>query len=282
VPTLKLGGLEISRLIAGHNLVVGQAHESGSGLLYISGLLRAYFTEDKVLETFAMYEKHGINCSGARMADDMLGYVKKYQAKGGKLKWMAGISTENDIKMALDMGCQLGYVHGNMADGALRQPDGAAAIGKLMDAIQKAKMVAGICCHSIDVVTACEKAGVKPQFYIKTFNPVNYYMNGGGVPDRPAGGATGLSSEAAKVEADASAKRVTDVMATIKVPFIGFKSLGAGRALPSAAFKWSFENGCDGMLVGAYDFQVAANTNLAKQILQAKDKITRTRPWFES
>src|SRR5512136_1683080 len=36
VPTLKLGGVEVSRLIAGHNLLVGQAHDSGSGLIYIS------------------------------------------------------------------------------------------------------------------------------------------------------------------------------------------------------------------------------------------------------
>jgi hypothetical protein len=119
VPTLKLGGIPVSRLIAGHNLLVGQAHDSGSGLIYISSLLRAYFTEPKVLETFAQYEKNGINCSGARMAANNTAWAKKYIAQGGTLNWMAGISSENDIPTAVDMGCKFGYVHGNTADAAM-------------------------------------------------------------------------------------------------------------------------------------------------------------------
>jgi len=36
------------------------------------------------------------------------------------------------------------------------------------------------------------------------------------------------------------------------------------------------------LLVGMYDFQVAAGANLTKKILQEKDKLGRTRPWYES
>jgi len=278
VPTLKLGGIPVSRLIAGHNLVVGQAHEGGSGLIYISSLLRNYFTEAKVLETFGMYEKHGINCSGARMATNNSDWAKKYMAQGGKLSWLAGISSEKDIPMAVDMGCKFGYVHGNTADGALRNPNAAETIAKLLDAMRNAKMVSGICCHNIDVVTLCEKAGVKTDFYIKTFNPVNYYMNGTGVPANAQG--TVMASD--KAVKDQATKMVADVMANVKVPFIGFKVLGAGRANPTEAFTNCFKFGCDAMLVGMYDFQVAQNANLVKKLLQEKDKLGRTRPWVES
>jgi hypothetical protein len=291
VPTVKIGGLQISRLIAGHNLVVGQAHEGGSGLVYISALLRAYFTEAKVLETFSMYEKHGINCSGARMATNNSDWAKKYMAQGGKLSWLAGISSEKDIPMAVDMGSKLGYVHGNTADAAIRSATGADSIAKLLDAIRKAKMVGGVCCHSIDVVTICEKAGIKPDFYIKTFNPVNYSMSGGGVAENagargaegapapsPAGGAN-VVDQAAR---DKAMKITSDIMASVKVPFIGFKVLGAGRANPSQAFPEAFKNGCDALLVGMYDFQVAADANLVKKLLLEKDKLGRTRPWVES
>jgi hypothetical protein len=280
VPTLKLGGIEVSRLIAGHNLLVGQAHDSGSGLIYISALLRAYFTEEKVLETFAMYEKHGINCSGARMAANNSAWAKKYMAqKGGKLSWMAGISSENDIPMAVDMGCKLGYVHGNTADAAIRSANGTDLIAKTLDAIRKAKMAGGICCHSLDVVTSCEKAGIKPDFYVKTYNPINFYLGGGGEGSGRSGGAASTPDQATREKA---AKDISDVMASVKVPWIGFKVLAAGRVSPNQAYTDCFKNGCDGLLVGMYDFQVAASANLVKKLLQEKDKLGRTRPWIES
>jgi hypothetical protein len=31
-----------------------------------------------------------------------------------------------------------------------------------------------------------------------------------------------------------------------------------------------------------YDFQVAASANLVKKLLQEKDKLGRTRPWYDS
>jgi hypothetical protein len=36
------------------------------------------------------------------------------------------------------------------------------------------------------------------------------------------------------------------------------------------------------MLVGMYDFQVAPDANLVKKLLQEKDKLGRTRGWYES
>lgn len=274
VPTIKLGGLEISRLIAGHNLVVGQAHEGGSGLVYISSLLRNYFTEEKVMETFAAYEANGINCSTARMATNMADYMKKYNERGGKLTWMAGISSERDITMALDTGCKLGYVHGNMSDRAITAEDGTDQIGNLLEAIQKAGMVGGICCHSLDVPIGCDKAGIKPSFYVKTINPVNYYMNGGNLPQSRGEGSAEL--------VDQAVKETSDFFASIDVPWVGFKVLGAGRATPSDAFEFCLKLGCDALMVGMYDFQVADNANRAKALFQAKDGLDRSRQWYES
>ncbi|MCX6544392.1 MAG: hypothetical protein NTV05_08250, partial [Acidobacteria bacterium] len=69
-------------------------------------------------------------------------------------------------------------------------------------------------------------------------------------------------------------------MASVKVPWIGFKVLAAGAIAPRDAFKFCFQNGCDFVVAGMYDFQVADNTNVAKQILLDKDKLGRTRPWL--
>ncbi|MGB2820538.1 MAG: twin-arginine translocation signal domain-containing protein, partial [Phycisphaerae bacterium] len=57
LPTGKLGDMEISRLIIGGNLIAGFAHSRD--LMYVSKLLKHYFTEEKILETLQIAEAHG-------------------------------------------------------------------------------------------------------------------------------------------------------------------------------------------------------------------------------
>jgi len=274
VPTMKLGGIEVSRLIAGHNIMMGQAHEGGSGLVYVSSLVRNYFTQEKIMETLAAYEENGITCAGARMAQNMADIMKAWNAQGGKLKWMAACSSERDIPMAVDTESVLGYVHGNMSDRAIRSEDGVEQIATLMEQMEEAGMRTGVCCHTLDVPIALEEAGVKPAFYVKTINPVNYSLSGGSIPES--------SGENEAEQAEQAAQITADFMAKVDVPWIGFKVLGAGRVTPSNAFEAVTKMGCDGMLIGMYDFQVADNANLCKQIYQGKDDLERSRPWYES
>ena len=53
-PQGKLGKLSVSRLICGGNLISGFAHSRD--LIYVSPLLRHYFTDEKVFETWALCE----------------------------------------------------------------------------------------------------------------------------------------------------------------------------------------------------------------------------------
>ncbi|MHC4104488.1 MAG: twin-arginine translocation signal domain-containing protein, partial [Planctomycetota bacterium] len=55
----KIGNIKISRLFAGGNLISSFAHSRD--LVYVSSLLRNYFTDDKVMETFEICEETGIN-----------------------------------------------------------------------------------------------------------------------------------------------------------------------------------------------------------------------------
>lgn len=292
MPMGKLGNLQISRLIAGHNLVVGQAHSRD--LLWTSSLLRAYFTEEKILETFAMYEKMGINTSLARMSAQMVEPVKKYMKQGGKLQWIAGISAQDngdvsrDLDMALDMGAKAGYVHGNTADAFFREKK-IDAIGKALEGIRAAKLVAGVCCHLLDVPMALEKAGIKPDFYMKTFHSGNYWSAGPPIEPDPNWKPTETELAQAELGAwgrrnniwDTTPRQTAEFMARVQVPWIGFKVLAAGALSPREAFSYSFRNGCDFIAVGMYDFQVAEDANIVKQILVVdKDKLGRTRPWL--
>ena len=57
VPTGKIKHVEISRLICGGNLIIGSAHDRD--LLYVASLMRHYFTDRKIIETWQTCEECG-------------------------------------------------------------------------------------------------------------------------------------------------------------------------------------------------------------------------------
>jgi len=59
MPTGTIGKVKLSRLICGGNLISGYAHSRD--LIYVSQLLKSYFTEAKIMETWAHCEQRGVN-----------------------------------------------------------------------------------------------------------------------------------------------------------------------------------------------------------------------------
>ncbi len=213
------------------------------------------------------------------------------------LMWMAGIMAQEDgsggpdLDMALDLGCQLGYLHGITSDGFMTSKK-INMIGKAIENFRKAGLVAGVCCHAIEVPMLCEKEGIKPSFYIKTHNNGNFWT--AGPPLQPDPNWKPTETQLAQSEfgtlgeghggglSERTPRATAAFMQNVKVPWIGFKILGAGALSPREMFPYCFKNGCDAYLVGQFDFQVADNANLTKQLLRDKDKLGRTRSWYES
>jgi len=59
VPKGKIGKVELSRLILGGNMIGGWAH--ARDLVYVSPLVQAYHTRQKIYETLRLAEASGIN-----------------------------------------------------------------------------------------------------------------------------------------------------------------------------------------------------------------------------
>ena len=66
-------------------------------------------------------------------------------------------------------------------------------------------------------------------------------------------------------------------MAGVKRPWIAYKVMAAGAIKPRAAFKYAFEHGADFILAGIFDFQVAEDAQIAREVLA---KVNRARPWM--
>jgi hypothetical protein len=276
MPAGKIGGLKVSRLICGGNLISGHAHSRD--LTYVSSLLRHYFTDEKVLETFRICEENGINSAVLRLDDHCIRIINKYWKDfGGKLLWIAQVKPKQndlttDAKRAIDNGAKAVYIQGSVADTFVKNGR-VELIGKVVEFIKEQGIVAGVGGHSIDVPIAVDTAGIGADFFMKTLHSGNYWS-----ARRPEQHQDVVSNSADNYWS-MTPEQTIRFMREMTKPWLAYKVLAAGAIHPREGFKFAFENGADFIVAGMFDFQVEEDANIAKEIL-AKLAITqRKRPW---
>jgi len=280
LPRGKIGNLEISRLIVGGNLTSGNAHSRD--LLYLSPLLKRYFTDEKVLETWALCEEAGINTAILRLDDQTVRLIAAHRRRGGRMQFLMQIKPPaasleafmQDLRRALESGVAGAYVQGSLAD-ALVQDGKVGLLGAFLRAIKDQGVPAGIGAHCLEVPAACAREGIRPDFYMKTLHPRNYWsFNPRGEawkPFHPISRASGDNVWCTDPEETAA------FMEQVPVPWIAFKVLAAGAVPPREGFRFAFENGADFVCAGIFDFQVREDAALAAEILAGP--LNRRRPW---
>ncbi|UCG50154.1 MAG: hypothetical protein JSU94_10260 [Phycisphaerales bacterium] len=262
----RIGKIKVSRIFAGGNLISGFAHSRD--LTYVSALLRSYFTDEKVMETFEICEEMGINTAILRLDEHCIRIINKYwNNRGGNLQWIAQVKikerdVETEAKQAIDNGAIGAYVHGGVGDQfvAAGRVD---LLAKAVEHIKKRGAIAGLAGHSIEVPMACEKAGIDVDFYMKTLHSHNYW------------------SAERQPEHDniwsKTPEKTIEFMRGVKKPWIAYKVMAAGAIHPRDAFKYAYEGGADFICAGMFDFQVREDVILARDILAGS--LNRQRSW---
>jgi len=253
-PVAKIGKLAVTRLICGGNLFSGFAH-SGD-LLYVSSLLKNYFTDEKVMDTLQLSEESGVNTAILRTDDQIVRILNRYRKeRGGKIQWIAQTypkldNLKDNIKLAIDNGAVGAFPMGGNGDD-FHKKGRLDAVAEVIAFMKQNGLAAGIGSHSLELPMDAEKQNINPDFYFKTFNDVGYESQ------KPA--------------------EIAAFMKKVKKPWVAFKVLGAGRMKPREGFDLAFKLGADFVNVGMYDFQVADDVGLVREVIASNAQ--RERPW---
>lgn len=265
VPMSQIGNVPVSRMFLGGNLIGGWAH--ARDLIYVSDLVKAYHTEEKVYETFYLAEQCGINL--------FLGHYSLFKMVSGYWKWTPGkmqffadcSTTDTDtIKKIVDDGAVGIYMQGEVTDRLVREGN-FSLIEQTLETMRKTGVPTGAGAHRVETVRALVEHDLVPDFWMKTYHNHNYWS----AHNKDRGEHDNIFCR--------RPEETKDFMAERKEPWIAFKVLAAGALRPQAAFRHAFEGGADFICVGMYDFQVVQNVNTCVEVL-LHSELNRSRPWM--
>jgi hypothetical protein len=275
MPRGKIGKLSISRLISGGNLISGWAHSRD--LHYVAELMRTYNTDDKVMETLELLEKHGVNTIITDPNDKTFRIFGKYwKERGGKIQWIAEGHPRTDdwktnIQKSIDFGASAIYVQGVIGDEWLKA-DRLDLLGNCVTLIKSQGLPGGIGAHELEVIVQSEKNKYNADFYVKTLHQSDYWSRQRSDLE-PA-----VISNPADNYWDRDPEKTIAFMRGVEKPWIAFKVLAAGAIRPESGFPYAFKNGADHICVGMFDFQVERNVALALNVL--RKTVNRERTWL--
>ncbi len=134
-------------------------------------------------------------------------------------------------------------------------------------------MIAGVAGHELRTVMAVEKAGFAPDFYMKTLHDTNYWSKRRTDQMKEVIDNYGIDNYWCM-----DPEETIEFMRTVKRAWLAYKVLAAGAIHPREGFKHAFENGADFAAVGMFDFQIAEDAAVAREVVQAAQN--RERDWY--
>ena len=227
VDKVKLGSLEVSRVILGSNPFSGFAHQTPEA----ASEMRHYYTVARIKEAMHQAEAAGITTIIARADTHVIRTLMEYWDEGGLLDWVAqtcpGVGpTEKVARMAIDGGAKAVFVHGGVMDYSFANDDFADPLAGI-ELIRSAGLPVGAAGHNPKVFAWARK-NLDLDFYMCSYYNAAHR-------DRGAEKVSGM----AEWFHDADRAVMAETIAGLSKPAIHYKVLAAGRNDPAEALAFA-------------------------------------------
>ena len=252
LPTIRLGGHRLTRLVAGWNPIGGYSYLGP----HMNRHMQEYFTPEQIAEYLVRCERAGINVHQFSRPEMMTPILRGLRERGSKMKFICLHSggTPAEIKKLVDETGPIAVVHhGGVTDKLFREGK-SQQVHDYVKRVHDAGVLAGVSAHNPDNIKRVADEGWQVDLFMCCF----YYLTRTAeelkkmppVVTEQVGHYSFFASDPA---------RMTEGMRQVDQPCLGFKILAAGRKcnhkrMVQEAFKFAFENikPIDGVIVGMY------------------------------
>lgn len=233
LPTVRLGTLEVSRLILGSNPFWGYSHKSPQ----LDEEMKRHHTDERIMQILDEAADCGLTALASPPDMRWVNIWARYLDRGGRLKiWISQCHGHPDqmpqeIDRSIKAGARAIFIQGARVE----EQFGAGNFDVLrswIERIKEAGLPAGAAAHWPEIHPELERRKFPTDFYYQCFYNASK---------------TSDYSPAEREKAVATIKR-------LEKPVIAFKILAAGRLSASEGFEYAFNNIArkDGVCVGIY------------------------------
>jgi hypothetical protein len=248
LPAIKLGRLEVSRLILGSNPFFGFSHGNPQAS---PEEMKAYYKDEQVMAVLDAAADQGITAVWTPCYDSWVRLWSRYQERDGKLKIWIGqpdpgpAQMKQHITVAARNGAKAICIQGIQVDEQMKAKR-YEVVREWLELVHSFGLPAGLATHGAKTHLLAEEKGLPTDFYHQTlYRPDNYI-------------AEGLEESLATIE-------------KIDKPVVAYKVLGAGRIRPADTLPYVFKRlkPKDGVCIGAFPKkrdELAENARLTRRL----------------
>ena len=257
MPTIKLGSLEVSRLILGSNPFWGFAHKPGN----LGEEMKQWYTNERITTCLNDAAEAGITALASPPDPRWCEVFAKYREGGGKLRlWIAQCHGEpekmiEEIETAAKAGAKAIFIQGHRVEQQFEKGK-FDVLQKWVERIKELGLPAGVAAHWPEIHPELQKRKFPLDFCYQCFYNVSR-------------GETYREEER---------KKAVETLQQLEKPVVAYKILAAGRVPAEEGFEFAFSHlrRKDGVCVGVYtklaQDQVRQNAALTESLsaLQAR------------